>query len=224
VRLGYEFELNPEQLEARIGVDESGKGDFFGPLVVAAVYVNEPIVREMKKLGVRDSKTITSDKKIVDLAASIRLIKGCRAEVITIMPETYNRLHRSMKNVNNILGWAHARAIENLLGRVECQKAISDQFAHSKAVIRRFLGPKGRQIDLVQRHRAESDYAVAAASVMARDAFVNRLKKMSAEASVPLPKGASEAVKEAARRVAEKLGRDQLPRFVKEHFKTTNEL
>ena len=131
--LGYELETQPEQLEPRLGVDESGKGDFFGPLVVAGVYVNEPIARALHELGVKDSKAITTDKKIAVLAKAIRETPGCVHTVVPIGNATYNRMHQSMRNVNKILAWGHARVIENLLGqraRMEPPplRAISDQF------------------------------------------------------------------------------------------------
>ncbi|MDX2225546.1 MAG: ribonuclease HIII [Verrucomicrobiae bacterium] len=223
--LGYEFELNPEQLDTRIGVDESGKGDFFGPLVIAAVYVNEEAVRFLQERGVRDSKKITSDKKIADLARAILDTPGVRAEVIPIMPETYNRLHVKMRSVNNILGWGHARVIENMLERMPlCKKAISDQFARTEYTVRKYLGERGRQIELIQRHKAESDFAVAAASILAREGFVSRLQSLSREAGLTLPKGASPAVKAAARDLVARFGEDRLDHFCKRHFKTRNEL
>ena len=180
--LGYELETQPEQLEPRLGVDESGKGDFFGPLVVAGVYVNEPVARTLHELGVKDSKTITTDKKIATLAKGIREIPGCVHSVVPIGNATYNRLHQTKRNVNQILAWGHARVIENLLGqrhRMEPppQRAVSDQFARNKATVKSALMEEGRQLELVQMHKAESDIAVAAASLLARAqiALVHRL-------------------------------------------------
>lgn len=225
-RLGYETVLNPEILLPRIGVDESGKGDFFGPLCIAGVYVNETIVKGWAETDIRDSKTISSDKKIAELARQIRETPGCVVSVVSIGNEAYNRLYSKMLSVNKLLAWGHARVIENLMGQQHRMspppvRAISDQFASDKAVITKALMGMGRQIEMVQRHKAESDAAVAAASILARDEFVSRLKKLEAQHAMKLPKGASAAVDAAAREFVEKLGADRLGAVAKMHFRTS---
>ncbi|MGA2139501.1 MAG: ribonuclease HIII [Verrucomicrobiia bacterium] len=222
-RLGYEHILDPTMLEPRIGVDESGKGDFFGPLVIAGAFLNEAAAREMMEIGVRDSKLIKSDARIAEIAKQIRTSSGCVTNVVAIGPEKYNELHARMRNVNDILGWGHARVIENLLGRVDSPKAISDQFGN-KRIIERALMARGRKIELVQRHKAESDLAVAAASIIARDEFVVRLRRLGKEYGVKLPKGASAAVQEAGRELVAKHGRDALGKVAKTHFRTTQKV
>ena len=182
-RLGYETVLNPELLLPRIGVDESGKGDFFGPLCIAGAYINESVVKAWQDAGIRDSKNISSDKKISELAERIRKTPGCVVNTVTIGNEAYNRLYAKMKSVNAILAWGHARVIENLMGQRHQMnpvpvKAISDQFASNKEVVAKALMALGREIELVQRHRAEEDLAVAAASILARDGFVKGLAKL----------------------------------------------
>jgi ribonuclease HIII len=218
-RLGYEHILDPTMLERRIGVDESGKGDFFGPLVVAGVFVDEVAARNFMEIGVRDSKLIKSDARIAELAQQIRATPGCVWNVVPIGPEAYNRLHAKMRNVNDILGWGHARVIENLLMKVDSPKAISDQFGN-KSIVQRALMERGKKIQLVQRHKAESDLAVAAASILARDDFVRRLKNLSKEVGLELPKGASAAVDEAARELVAKHGPEKLAKVAKMHFRT----
>ena len=223
-RLGYEHVLDPTMLATRMGVDESGKGDFFGPLVVAGVFLNESTARQMMELGVKDSKQITSDKRIADIAKEIRAAVGKGFDVVTIGPAAYNRLHARMRNVNDILGWGHARVIENLLAKVpDCPKAISDQFGN-KRIIERSLMERGRKIELVQRHKAESDLAVAAASILARDGFVRGLHALGKEAGVALPKGASQAVLDAGRELVAKHGREALPGVAKMHFRTAQRI
>src|ERR1017187_6473826 len=222
-RLGYEHILDPTMLEPRIGVDESGKGDFFGPLVIAGAFLDEAAARNMMEIGGRDSKLIKSDARIADIAKQIRTTSGCVTDVVAIGPEPYNKLHAKMRNVNDILGWGHARVIENLLGRVDSPKAISDQFGNKK-IIERALMERGRKIKLVQRHKAESDLAVAAASIIARDEFVVRLRRLGKEYGVMLPKGASAAVVEAGRELVTKHGRDALGKVAKTHFRTTQKV
>ena len=222
-RLGYEHILDPTMLERRIGVDESGKGDFFGPLVIAGVFVDEAAAQNMMEIGVKDSKLIKSDARIAEIAKQIRTATGCVTDVVAIGPEKYNQLHARMRNVNDILGWGHARVIENLLGRVDSPKAISDQFGN-KRIIERALMERGRKIQLVQRHKAESDLAVAAASIIARNEFVTRLRQLGKEYGVELPKGASAAVLEAAGQLVAKHGRDALGKVAKMHFRTSQKV
>jgi ribonuclease HIII len=224
-RLGYEAVLNPELLLPRIGVDESGKGDFFGPLCVAGVYVNEAVVKAWQDAGVRDSKNISSDRKIADLAKLIRETPGCVTSVVPIGNEAYNRLYSKMRSVNTLLAWGHARVIENLLGQRHKMnplpvRAISDQFASSKETVARALMSLGRELELVQRHKAEADLAVAAASILARHEFVSRLAELEKRFSLALPKGASSAVDAAAKSFVEKYGAGKLAEVAKVHFRT----
>ena len=225
-RLGYEAVLNPDLLLPRIGVDESGKGDFFGPICVAGVYVNETVLRQWQDKGIRDSKSISSDRKMAELADIIRKTPGCVNTVVPIGNEAYNRLHAKLESVNAILAWGHARVIENLMGQKHQMvpppvRAISDQFARTKTTVQRALMPLGREIELIQRHKAEEDMAVAAASILARNEFVSRLQRMGKEYGLVFPKGASAQVEEVAREFIEKHGADNLPKVAKMHFRTS---
>ena len=223
--LGYETVLNPDLLLPRIGVDESGKGDFFGPLCIAAVYVNESMIQSWQEFGIRDSKRIGSDKKVRDLAERIRTTPGCVTSVVSIGNEAYNRLYAKMRSVNRLLAWGHARAIENLMNERSRLvpppvRAISDQFAASKETVARALLPLGREIELIQKHRAEEDLAVAAASILARAEFIDRLAKLERELGLALPRGASSIVDKAARELVEVKGSDGLSKVAKMHFRT----
>lgn len=224
-RLGYEAVLNPELLLPRLGVDESGKGDFFGPLCVAGVYVNEKVVNAWQDAGVRDSKNISSDKKIAELAELIRETPGCVTSVVPIGNEAYNRLYAKMRSVNTLLAWGHARVIENLMSQKHRMnpppvRAISDQFASGKETVAKALMSLGREIELVQRHKAESDLAVAAASILARHEFVTRLAGLEKQFQLKLPKGASAAVDAAAKEFIATQGVDNLEKVAKMHFRT----
>jgi ribonuclease HIII len=222
VGLGYEDVLDPDASRPHIGVDESGKGDFWGPLVVAGAYVDGALVATMREMNVRDSKRISSDTVALDMARDLRRLLGQRYSLVTIGPAAYNRLYSRLRNVNTILSWAHARAIENLLEKVpDCPRAVSDQFG-SKEQVRRALMKRGREIELVQRHRAESDPAVAAASILARAAFLYALRKLEEQHKVPFPKGASAAVVESGRKLVEAKGGKILMETAKCHFKTTD--
>ncbi len=223
-RLGYEAEINPDFIRPRLGVDESGKGDFFGPLVVAAVYVNEPVVRHWQEQGIKDSKRVTSDKRIAELAKIIRTTPGCIWSVVPIGPESYNRMHAKMRTVNKILAWGHARVIENLLERRSEMKpaperAISDQFARSKSTVADALMELGRGLELIQRHKAEEDLAVAGASILARDVFVQKIAELSQKSGILLPKGGGKQVDEVAKELVKTGDEKALNQVAKLHFR-----
>jgi len=223
-RLGYEAEINPDFIRPRLGVDESGKGDFFGPLVVAGVYVNESVVRYWQEKGIKDSKRVTSDKRIGELAKIIRETPDCIWTVVPIGPEAYNRMHNKMRTVNKMLAWGHARVIENLMKRrVEMvpppERAISDQFARSKSIVANALMELGRGIELIQRHKAEDDLAVAGASILARHEFVQKMAKLSEKVDKTLPKGGGTQVDITARELVSQQGEAVLGQVAKVHFR-----
>lgn len=223
-QVGYEDVLDPKASQPHMGVDESGKGDFFGPMVIAAAYVDADLVKAMREMGVKDSKSISSDDKAMNMGRDLRNMLGRRCAVVKVGPAAYNRLYSRMRNVNTMLGWAHARSIENLLEHVpDCSRAISDQFGNKQQVAKALM-QKGRRIELEQRHRAESDMAVAAASVIAREAFLRSLKEMSDRYEVVVPKGASAAVRTAAVQLATQHGPGILLETAKCHFQTTDKV
>ena len=223
-KLGYEEVNQPEMFAPHIGVDESGKGDFFGPLVIAGVYVDGGIARRLLDAGVTDSKRIKSAAKIRMLAEQIRGVRGLEWEVISVGPERYNEMYGSFGNLNRLLAWGHARVIETLAGRrPDCPRALSDQFARVE-VLQRALKAKGVEIKLEQRTKAESDVAVAAASILARERFVGWIDKASEAGGVELPLGASSAVVEAGRAVVARHGREGLAKVAKLHFRTRQEV
>ena len=222
-RLGYEEVHNPEMFEPHFGIDESGKGDFFGPLVVAGVHVNRDLAKQFQSIGVADSKRISSDQRIRDLATAVRK-SGAAQSVVSISPDRYNALFLKIGNLNRLLAWGHARVIENLCAlRPECARALSDKFADVR-VLQRALMEKGRNILLDQRTKAESDYAVAAASILAREKFIDWLEAAGKRLGLPLPRGVSPSVKEAAKKIADRGGRDALAGVAKMHFKTAAEV
>jgi len=204
---------------AWIGSDESGKGDYFGPLVVAAVALTRDNWRVLTEFGVRDSKSLTG-AQATSLAGQIA--DAFPNRVIAIGPRRYNELWRDMgRNVNRVLAWAHARAIENVLEDApDASAAVADQFG-DESYIRDALFKKGRALRLVQMPRAERDPAVAAASVLARADFLSRLQALGRQYGVALPKGASPAVEAVAKSLVSARGRDVLEDVAKVHFKTT---
>jgi ribonuclease HIII len=223
-KLGYEEVHSPEMFEPHLGIDESGKGDFFGPLVIAGVYVDREVARKFLDAGIQDSKRIGSDKRIRDLAKIIRSTPGAIGDTVIIGPERYNDLYEKFGNLNSLLGWGHARVIENLLARKsDCPRALSDKFADA-SVIEKALLKHGQKIRLEQRTKAESDLAVAAASILAREGFIDWLERQGKAIGVKLGRGVSAEVKETARQVVETSGSGALRKVAKLHFRTAHEV
>jgi ribonuclease HIII len=202
---------------SRIGVDESGKGDYFGPLVVAACYVDEGI--ERKLAGVLESKKLT-DESALKWAEKIKSVAPYSIQ--TLMPEKYNAAHAQLKNLNVMLAYGHARCIEDLLDGREVDKVVSDQFADPK-LLRSKLHEKGRQTNFVSMVRAESDLAVAAASVIARAEFLLKLRELSDKFAMDFPKGATTVIPTALKFVRA-YGAEKLGEVAKTHFKTTKKV
>ena len=223
-KLGYEEVHSPETFEPHFGVDESGKGDFFGPLVIAGVYVDRGIARKFLDAGIQDSKRIGSDARIHALADMIRKTQGAVWDTVVIGPERYNDLYEKFGNLNSLLGWGHARVIENLLAkRGDCPRALSDKFADAR-VVERSLLQRGRAIKLEQRTKAESDFAVAAASILAREGFIDWLDTRGRTLGAKLARGVSAGVKQTARDLVAKNGAGILRQVAKVHFRTAHEV
>lgn len=216
----------PPETEPHIGTDEAGKGDFFGPMVTAGVYVDGRTAQILRTLGVRDSKTV-SDRELRGLATSIRQVvdEGHRA-VLVLAPKRYNELYRQMrsegKNLNTMLAWTHTRVIEDLIKTgLRPHFILSDQFGDKRYIESRLLAEtRVSGIPLIQMHRAEADVGVAAASILARDGFLRWLAKASGTLGVTLPKGASPKVIETARELVRRNGAESLKEYAKVSFKT----
>ena len=203
----------------RIGVDESGKGDYFGYLVVAGAYVDDISENKLRQLRVKDSKLL-DDIRIKKLVPLVK--KTVPWTTVSISPERYNELYTRFKNLNKLLSWAHARVIENMLEKQPCQTVIVDKFAHER-FLTSALFEKGRAAAIVQRPNGERDIAVAAASVIARAEFLATIRRLSRTVCFSLPKGATH-VMEAAQQFITLHGREHLTTVAKLHFKTTKRI
>lgn len=214
---------HPQQYVERkshIGVDEAGKGDFFGPMCTAAIYCTAEDIDKLLKLGIRDSKQL-SDEAIGRMANMLQ--KEFKHSIVALPPCTYNRLYQKFHNLNSLLGWAHATAIENVYTLSGCNLAFIDQFGH-RSIVEKAVASKKIPVQLVQRHKGENDPVVAAASIIARNAFVVGLERLSQQYHMNLPKGASAAVIAAGRQFLQRHGREALGDVAKLHFKTTDQL
>jgi ribonuclease HIII len=207
--------------KARIGSDESGKGDYFGPLVVAAVYVDGQTEPRLIDLGVCDSKLLP-DHRILEMAEIIGQM--CPHSVVSLGPKTYNEMYAQMQNLNQLLAWGHARCLERVLEKVTCDLAIADQFGN-ESYLRNALGERGRQIRLEQHPHAESDMAVAAASILARAEFVRKMEQLSRQVGKKLPKGAFDpSIITIGREIVARGGEAALAEVAKVHFKITQKI
>lgn len=222
--MGYEEIHDPQMFSPHFGIDESGKGDYFGPLVIAGVYTDHEITKQLMKAGIMDSKKVNSAAKIRQLAEVIRSTPGVEFYIMTLPPQRYNETYQQFGNLNKMLAWGHASVIEKLLQLVpDCPRTLSDQFA-KPFVLQKALAAKKLKIALDQRTGGESDIAVAAASILARERFVEWMDKTSVAGGITLPLGASASVISAAKKVIQKHGNEALDKVAKLHFKTTQQV
>ena len=216
----------PPETEPHIGTDEAGKGDFFGPMVTAGVYVDARTAQILRTLGVRDSKTV-SDRELRGLATNIReVVAEKQRAVLVLAPRRYNELYKQMrsegKNLNALLAWTHTRVVEDLIkSGLQPNFILSDQFGDKRYIESRLLvDTRLSGVPVLQMHRAEADVGVAAASILARDGFLRWLDQASRTLGVTLPKGASPKVIATARQLVSRSGADSLKEYAKVSFKT----
>lgn len=218
--LSFSYPETQVDMTEHIGIDEAGKGDFFGPLCVAGVCAGGDTLKKLLELGVRDSKKL-SDATILKLATRIKSVAP--HHVVRIFPKKYNELYESFQDLNKLLGWGHSAAIEELVKNTQCKKVVIDQFA-SEHIVENALKRKQLEVELTQRHRGEEDPVVAAASILARAAFLEGMEKLSQMAGMELPKGASQLVIDAGKRLVAKHGKESLEKYAKLHFKTLDKV
>lgn len=221
-QLGYEEVNHPEWFQAHAGMDESGKGDLFGPVVTCCVVANGDMVRAWRAAGIQDSKKIASDAAILRLDRIIRETEGAVVKRMAVSMPKYNELWAKFgRNLNRLMGWQHAKCLDEALAEQSVPWALLDQFSK-----RDWTGPllKNKDVELRQRTRAEEDPVVAAASICARAEYVRRLNSLSKTAGMELKKGASAAVKQQARDLVAQQGPERLGAFAKLHFKTAQEV
>ena len=210
----------PEFKGVWAGSDESGKGDFFGPLVVASVICDEKSAAQLFSLGVKDCK-IVSDKDVLKLREAIEQA-AVSCAVLALTPKMYNYRYAQIKaagqNLNHLLSSGHAAALCAALAKYPaCNYALVDRFAvHNN--IRGMVNAKFPHVNVVQMPKAEADIAVAAASVLARAEFLRIMADLEAQAGMHLPKGGGNAATDCAKLLANKLGKEALGNFVKLHF------
>ncbi len=215
---------DPKMFDPHAGIDESGKGDYFGPLVIACAYTDADTAAKLLDAGVRDSKMLSSDKEALKLDAFIQQTLAGKFAIVKISPERLNELYEQCGNLNSLLAWGHAKALEDLLTKVpECPRAISDQFGQGH-LVKRKLQERGRKIILDEHPKAEADVAVAAASILARAVYIKEMSRLGASAGLLLPKGCSTKVLSCAKEFLKLHPKDELKKYAKIFFKTTQQL
>jgi ribonuclease HIII len=223
-KLGYDEVLHPDWFESHAGLDESGKGDFFGPVVAATVIADKSAIEAWIKAGVKDSKRL-AEMQIIKLDQIIRETHGVVVE--TCLCHTMKRYNELMgrpgANLNRLLAWQHATALSAALQRKRVPWGLLDQFSKSP-LTQRELARKGVEFDLRMRTKAEEDPVVAAASIVARAEFQRQMHALSKRFGARLQKGASSLVKEQAMQIIEKFGVQSLGDFAKLHFRTAYEV
>ncbi len=218
--LGYEEVNNPEWFEPHAGLDESGKGDLFGPVVSACVIADGDMVRKWMDAGIRDSKTIT-DGAILKMAKTIAGTQGVVIKTAFTGMLKYNELYLKFgENLNKFLAWLHGRALNDALALRKPEWGLLDQFS-KQPLVQKYV--EGEDFDLQMRTKAESDPVVAAASVIARATWLDQMKKLEEKAGRSIPKGSGAQAKEVATTLFEELGEERMREFCKMHFKTAYE-
>ncbi len=207
-----------------VGSDESGKGDYFGPLVVCAFRADKEVSKRLWGMGVMDSKLL-KDQQIQDLALKIYKEFPGRMNGIVLKNPAYNRLIEEFKtqgrSLNDLLAWQHYKVISELINQGEVPQGILvDQFSKSKKLSRLFQS-KEPKYNVVERPRAESDAAVAAASILARYQYISMMKSLRKKYKLDFALGGSTKVDDIAREYVKKYSKERLGEVVKLHFKNT---
>jgi ribonuclease HIII len=223
-KLGYDEVLHPDWFELHAGLDESGKGDLFGPVVAATVIAEKTAIEGWIKAGVKDSKKIV-DTQIIKLDKLIRETHGVAvATCLCGMPKYNLLMGRPRANLNRLLAWQHATALVQALSRKKAPRGLLDQFSKQPLVQRELTKMGVKDFDLAMRTKAEEDPVVAAASVVARAEYVRQMHSLSRDFGGPLQKGAGPIVKEQAAQIVARFGARALGNFAKLHFRTAYEV
>jgi ribonuclease HIII len=204
----------------RVGIDEAGKGDYFGPLVVAGIRVTgRGAAEELQALAVRDSKTLGVAASRLMADRILEAVGSRNASVVVLSPREYEARRSAAGNVNRLLDEIDAGIIGELKDGVEL--IVVDQYATSARERLRPFVPEGVRLEV--RQRAEDDAAVAAASVVARARQLEEIDRLSEQVGFELPKGATHVL-DAGRRVFRERGKAGLEEVAKTSFRITEQI
>lgn len=201
------------------GSDEVGKGDYFAPLIVCALYADKNQYSLLKEIGVKDSKAL-NDKKIIDISKEIKKI--CPSySIVKISQKKYNEMYEKIKNINIILAWAHSQAIKNLSAKADFKNVLIDKFGREETIKNNL---KEYNLNLRFETKAESNLVVAGASILARNALLKSMKEQEEKYNMSFPLGAGDAVIATGKNFINKYSYEELTNVGKIHFKTTKDI
>lgn len=210
-----------------VGSDESGKGDYFGPLVVAAFYIKQQDIAILQRMGVKDSKKL-QDAQINLLAQRIRDRFPTQFEIITLVPKKYNELYKnfksSKKNLNHLLAWCHSKVISTLARKFNPEGIFVDRFTKQNLIEYYLNSEKIDNCDILQAHQGERDIAVATASILARAKFNAGIDYYSSLLGITIPKGGGDSTIIAGKKLVKEFGEEKLEEIAKLHFKNTQKV
>ncbi|WP_404427048.1 ribonuclease HIII [Ureibacillus chungkukjangi] len=206
-----------------LGSDETGTGDYFGPITVAAVYVPKEKIELIYELGVKDSKMLT-DQIMLKIAPDVMAV--CPHSILTLRNDKYNAIQAKGYSQGKIKAMLHNQALKHVLTKIEPETPeyiLIDQFAERNIYYNHIKNEKAivRENVLFSTKAEQLHVAVAAASILARYAFLKEMDKLSKTVGMNLQKGASGKVDEMAARIWLKHGEETLKSISKWHFANT---
>ncbi len=206
-----------------IGSDETGTGDYFGPVTVAAVFVPKEKIALLQELGIKDSKMLT-DEKMLLIADDIKAI--CPHSILVLRNEKYNTVQQKGWSQGKIKALLHNKALLHVLNKIKPTSPdyiLIDQFAERDIYYRHIQNEKEivRDNVLFSTKAEQLHVAVAAASILARVAFLKEMDHISKEINMTIPKGASNKVDEMAAKILLTHGEQALQNITKWHFANT---
>ena len=203
---GYELYKSDNSDLPLIGTDESGKGDYFGALCVSGVYGDKTVKKKLSALGVKDCKKL-NDYEVVSLAQQIRKIDGLIHYTLQLYPSELNELTINKNaNMNTVLALLHLNVINQIANESNCKLCLIDQFADDSLILDLNAKQFNIPIEIEQRPKAESNIIVAAASILARNSFLESINELSNRVNMSLPTGCGSNVIEKGTRLVEKQG------------------
>ena len=207
-----------------VGSDEVGTGDYFGPIIVTAAYVNKKDIEKLEKLGVHDSKKLTDDK-IKKIAPEIIKIVKYKSQILT--NKEYNEKYNKDVNMNKIKAIMHNKVLYELVNseKLDYDYIIVDEFAREARYYEYIKDVPNKQKGITFITKAEDkNLAVASASIISRYIFLKEFDKLSDNLHIPLPKGAGKDVDTIGEEVVEKYGEEKLQEIAKVNFRNTERI
>jgi ribonuclease HIII len=221
----YKDELNYYYSLSTVGSDEVGTGDYFGPIVVTASFVDKSNINLINELGVKDSKKLT-DEKIKKIAPV--LIKEIPYVTFTLNNKDYNKYQKMGYNMNKIKAILHNKVLYSITNKKEqynYDKIVVDQFVYPRKYFEHIMEATEKVTNITFTTKAESKCAsVAVASIISRYIFLLKMDELSKELGMEIPKGAGNSADEVGIEIVKKYGIEKLETIAKLNFKNTDKI